>query len=294
MPIRFASKILFENQLVRVRRIEWEARDSRPAGESVSEWPEITLMTRGMFVKHGSDHRGTADPSTLVLINQGETYHLAHPVACRCACTALLVNREILADIMASHHVHIRDSRRSFPFSECPADPGLLRRHHVMLSLLDAGARSDVLAVEETALELARRAVGIGFRFHGRRRLPARSSTTHAYDQMTQAVRELLASRYTDPLTLADIAAEVHCTPNYVCDVFKRRTGLSVHQYLTRLRLAAALQELPERRRSLASLAVDLGFSHHSHFTAAFRRAFGLPPSKITTSAQVGAALKSV
>jgi len=111
---------------------------------------------------------------------------------------------------------------------------------------------------------------------------------------MTEAVRELLASRYREPLTLSDIAAEVHCTPNYVCDIFKRRTGLSVHQYLTRLRLAAALQQLPDRGRSLSALAVGLGFSHHSHFTSAFRRMFGMPPSQMTAKHQIAEARKSV
>ena len=53
---------------------------------------------------------------------------------------------------------------------------------------------------------------------------------------------------------------------------------MPIHRYLVQLRLARALVELPHTN-DLTMLALDLGFSSHSHFTAAFRRAFGSPPS---------------
>src|SRR5262249_19539691 len=64
----------------------------------------------------------------------------------------------------------------------------------------------------------------------------------------------------------------------YLTDVFSRFEGISLHRYVTQLRLARALIELPEAG-NLTTLALDLGFSSHSHFTLAFRRAFGCTPS---------------
>jgi AraC-like DNA-binding protein len=61
---------------------------------------------------------------------------------------------------------------------------------------------------------------------------------------------------------------------------------VSLHQYLTQLRLARALVELPHAG-DLTSLALDLGFSSHSHFTFAFRRAFGCTPSQFREAARV-------
>jgi AraC-like DNA-binding protein len=37
--------------------------------------------------------------------------------------------------------------------------------------------------------------------------------------------------------------------------------------------------------RDLAAIGVDLGFSSHSHFTAAFRACFGVTPSTLRRSA---------
>jgi AraC family transcriptional regulator len=62
-------------------------------------------------------------------------------------------------------------------------------------------------------------------------------------------------------------------------DAFRRVEGTPLHRYLTRLRLARALDELPHAE-DLTQLALDIGFSSHSHFTAAFRRAFGCTPSE--------------
>jgi AraC-like DNA-binding protein len=45
------------------------------------------------------------------------------------------------------------------------------------------------------------------------------------------------------------------------------------------LRLARALVELPHAD-DLSTLALEVGFSSHSHFSAAFRRAFGCTPSQ--------------
>lgn len=40
-----------------------------------------------------------------------------------------------------------------------------------------------------------------------------------------------------------------------------------------------ALERMPTYGEGLTMLALELGFSSHSHFSAAFRREFGVAPS---------------
>jgi AraC-like DNA-binding protein len=61
--------------------------------------------------------------------------------------------------------------------------------------------------------------------------------------------------------------------------MFQQQTGMPVHRYLTQLRLRAALERLADAD-DITSLAIDLGFSSHSHFTDVFRREFGKTPSE--------------
>jgi len=49
--------------------------------------------------------------------------------------------------------------------------------------------------------------------------------------------------------------------------------------------MAAALDQVVDTSRDLAAIGVDLGFSSHSHFTAAFRTCFGVTPSTLRRSA---------
>jgi len=64
--------------------------------------------------------------------------------------------------------------------------------------------------------------------------------------------------------------------------------GVSIHQYLTDLRLRASLDALCEDRRPLALLALDLGFSNQAHFTTAFSRRFGCTPDAFRRDLRAG------
>jgi AraC-like DNA-binding protein len=108
--------------------------------------------------------------------------------------------------------------------------------------------------------------------------------------RVIRRAKQVLHDRLTDRLRLADISREVGVSPAYLTDLFTRTEGIPLHQYLTRLRLARALMELPHTD-DLTALALDLGFSSHSHFTFTFRREFGCTPSKFRERARCQAGL---
>lgn len=58
--------------------------------------------------------------------------------------------------------------------------------------------------------------------------------------------------------------------------------GVRLHDYLTRVRLLAVLERLrTSARPNLSAIALDVGFSSHSHMGTAFRRFFGVPPTHL-------------
>jgi AraC-like DNA-binding protein len=84
--------------------------------------------------------------------------------------------------------------------------------------------------------------------------------------------------------TLADIAAETGVSPVYLTQVFQQVEGLPLYRYQLRLRLARALDLLAEYD-DLTALGLDLGFSSHSHFSAAFQQTYGRSPSEFRQAA---------
>ena len=80
-------------------------------------------------------------------------------------------------------------------------------------------------------------------------------------------------------LGLDALARQAGCSPFHLARLFRRACGTTFSDYRIRLRLALALERLAQGADDLAALAGSLGFSHHSHFSAAFRRQLGMTPS---------------
>jgi AraC-like DNA-binding protein len=96
---------------------------------------------------------------------------------------------------------------------------------------------------------------------------------------VVERAKEVLHAHAHEVLSLEFVSNAVGVTPIYLTQTFTRSEGLPLYRYQMRLRLSRALLELPTCR-DLTALALDLGFSTHSHFTTKFRETFGITPSE--------------
>jgi AraC family transcriptional activator of pyochelin receptor len=62
---------------------------------------------------------------------------------------------------------------------------------------------------------------------------------------------------------------------------FKETFNQTVFEYLSGVRLELAKNDLLERRKSVTEIAFGLGYSSLQHFSAAFKKKFGVAPSKV-------------
>jgi AraC-like DNA-binding protein len=98
---------------------------------------------------------------------------------------------------------------------------------------------------------------------------------------LVDRTRRRLAEAPGSPHPLPELAEWLGVSAFHFARVFRAETGLSVHQYLLRLRMAGALRQLSCYKTDLSRLALELGFSSHSHFTATFRKEFGVNPAHV-------------
>lgn len=75
------------------------------------------------------------------------------------------------------------------------------------------------------------------------------------------------------------LAAELGVSVFVLCRGFRRSTGTTVHAWLDRIRAARAADAIAAGATDLGALALDLGFSHHSHLTSRMRHVFGCTPT---------------
>ncbi|AUU91014.1 AraC family transcriptional regulator [Enterobacteriaceae bacterium ENNIH3] len=88
---------------------------------------------------------------------------------------------------------------------------------------------------------------------------------------------EFLHNSYAQTLTVKDIATVAGLSEFYFMRTFQAMTGLSVHQYLTQIRLVRA-KGLLSRGISASQVASDVGFFDQSHLIKHFRAHFGTTP----------------
>lgn len=82
-----------------------------------------------------------------------------------------------------------------------------------------------------------------------------------------------IAQRYTEPLTVEDIAKAAGLHPNYAMSLFKKAFGTTLIDYLTHHRVSHAQRLLATTDMKVVEVAFDSGFNSISRFNEAFRRA---------------------
>lgn len=90
--------------------------------------------------------------------------------------------------------------------------------------------------------------------------------------------KELITSNLAGGLSMASLADACGLSRSHFSRAFHGSTGMSPHQWLTRMRIERA-KELLVNHRSITAIALDCGFADLAHFSRVFARLVGAPPS---------------
>lgn len=100
----------------------------------------------------------------------------------------------------------------------------------------------------------------------------------HTAEQTVEQARRFLRANRHRPVTLNEVAQAAYVTPNYLCRLFKERTGKSPLGYLQEIRMQDAAHFLTLTDLPIYSIAEKLGYDEPSYFARLFRRAYGQSP----------------
>ncbi|HKP02239.1 MAG TPA: AraC family transcriptional regulator [Chthoniobacterales bacterium] len=93
-----------------------------------------------------------------------------------------------------------------------------------------------------------------------------------------ERTKELLARDLAQPPTLEMLGREVGCSPFYLSRSFSREVGLTIPQYLRKLRMERAAELLRSGRYNVTEAATEVGYASLSHFSKAFCETIGCCP----------------
>jgi AraC family transcriptional regulator len=270
----FDVQFLLKSSTVTIRDVYCRGSYQQQSAEEFATVTEVVFPYRGVYVRHLGHDQAVAEANQVLFFNATEDYQVSHPVPGGDASLSLAISEPLLRELAPP--TFLRDGATlAFQRQRLRIDA----RAQALVALLRHGLRQNIaepLEAESLALTLVRRALGL--------------RTTHAAgasvgrQRLVDRVKLGLTSDLARRWTLAEIAAEVRGSPVYLTQVFQQVEGLPLYRYQLRLRLARAL-DLLAQYDDLTALSLDLGFSSHSHFSAAFRQAYGRSPSEFRRSA---------
>jgi AraC family transcriptional regulator len=128
------------------------------------------------------------------------------------------------------------------------------------------------LAIEGLALELLAEAT----------RQP--SNRIGAAPRWLRQAREMIVEHFSETLKLTQIAAEVGVHPVYLATAFRQKFGITVGEFVRRLRIEHACAELNKEDLPLSAIALQAGFADQSHFSKVFKSYVGMTPREYRTA----------
>jgi len=92
-------------------------------------------------------------------------------------------------------------------------------------------------------------------------------------------ITDWMAEHAAEEFSLDQLAAQVGLSKFHFDRLFKSAMGVSPSRYHINLRMDVARRLLRETKKSVVSVALDVGYTNPSHFAQLFRRETGLSPS---------------
>jgi AraC-like DNA-binding protein len=278
--------LLYESAGVSVVDFRCRAHVEPDGPEEPNPTHSIVLVRRGVFRRTWRGEACLADPNHVLFFNAAEPSSFAHPLPGGDDCTILTVDTPRALELVAHHSPgDVADPETPFRVGHAPSSRRVARLHFELLARIKR--RDAALVVDDTISELADESVRVACETRTEResRRTVSGATRRRHRDLTEAAKLAINQRLESPLRLSHLGRSLACSPFHLSRIFRQTAGVSLRRYTQQLRARAAADRVTRGARNLTELALDLGYADHSHLTNAFRREWGVPPSRFEAPA---------
>jgi AraC family transcriptional regulator len=284
IPQSCRTRELYRSSHLTIADVVCAAPRSGCGPERAASGSHVMLMRSGMFVRHGGRVSGrgiTANPGTALFFNADEPFRVSHPTSRGDTSTTIAFATDIVSHAFRHKAGAGQEAQYPYPLTHVVLAPALLLDLYRLRRRLRAKVPAQSIEIEERALALLERIVADSFSIRDTLRKRDYESGSVRRRDIAEAVKEALAKNPFVATSLGDLATYLDISPFHLARTFSAEVGVPIHQYLLRLRLAAALERVSDPSANLAAIALDVGFCSPSHFSTAFRKAFGTAPTSL-------------
>jgi AraC-like DNA-binding protein len=101
----------------------------------------------------------------------------------------------------------------------------------------------------------------------------------HAEPPVITKAKQYIREHLTEDLTLGQVSAAVHSSIFYFCKLFRKVTGLTFTEFVSRTRVEKAKNFLLNRNLRISEIAYESGFQSLTHFNRVFKKVVGESPT---------------
>lgn len=108
------------------------------------------------------------------------------------------------------------------------------------------------------------------------------------YDDRVQSMIQYIHQNYKENISLQVMAEQQHTSVYQLSRLFKKKTQIGFTEYVNKVRLAEAVNDLLHTNESVIRIALNNGFSNVGSLNRLFRKAYGDTPAKYRATRRVG------
>ncbi|WP_372633065.1 helix-turn-helix domain-containing protein [Cohnella sp.] len=102
----------------------------------------------------------------------------------------------------------------------------------------------------------------------------------HPADDLLANLIEWVRIHLAESISISQLAERFQYNPDYLSRYFKRRTGMSLQEYIHALKLSKAKDLLAQTRQSVKEVAYEVGFSDEKYFMRLFKKYEKITPTE--------------
>jgi AraC-like DNA-binding protein len=104
--------------------------------------------------------------------------------------------------------------------------------------------------------------------------------TANAEPPVITKAKQFIREHHTDDLSLGQVATAVHTSIFYFCKLFRKVTGTTFTEFVSRTRVEKAKNLLLNPNLRISEIAYEIGFQSLTHFNRVFKKVAGESPTE--------------
>lgn len=100
------------------------------------------------------------------------------------------------------------------------------------------------------------------------------------HSELVLATKAFLNDKFTEDLSLELVGSAVSFSPNYLSNLFKSETGMTIFDYITNLRMELAAKLLISTDKRIQSISREVGYNNIQSFIRYFKKHYNLTPDQ--------------